>query len=135
MGAYLNDYDRYALLAQNMHQAVRLVVDTGMHAMRWSRAKAVEYMRRHELESETQIESESLRYAMGEPAQALAYRVGSRKILELRSRAEKTLGTSFDVREFHQSILGSGPMPLQLLDGHVQWWIEQAKKKSVVSTR
>ncbi|HET9166169.1 MAG TPA: DUF885 domain-containing protein, partial [Candidatus Angelobacter sp.] len=63
MGAYLNDYDRYALLAQNMHQAVRLVVDTGMHAIRWSRAKAVEYMRQHELESETQIESESLRYA------------------------------------------------------------------------
>jgi len=135
MGAYLDDYDRYALLAQNMHQSVRLVVDTGMHTMRWSRAKAVEYMRQHELESETQIESESLRYAMGEPAQALAYSVGSRKILELRSRAEKTLGTSFDVREFHQSILGSGPMPLEVLDEHVQWCIEQAKKKPAVSTR
>jgi uncharacterized protein (DUF885 family) len=135
MGAYLDDYDRYALLAQNMHQSVRLVVDTGMHAMRWSRAKAVEYMRQHELESETQIESESLRYAMGEPAQALAYSVGSHKILELRSRAEKALGTSFDVREFHQWVLESGPMPLEVLDEHARWCIEQAKKKLVASTR
>ena len=135
MGAYLDDYDRYALLAQNMHQAVRLVVDTGMHAMRWSRAKAVEYMRQHELESETQIESESLRYSMGEPAQALAYSVGSRKILELRSRAEKALGTNFDVREFHQSILGSGPMPLEVLDQHVKWCIEQARKKPISHSR
>jgi uncharacterized protein (DUF885 family) len=135
MGVYRDDYDRYALLAQNMHQSVRLVVDTGIHAMRWSRSKVVEYMRQHELESETQIESESLRYSMGEPAQALAYSVGSRKILELRSRAEKALGTSFDQREFHQWILGSGPMPLEVLDEHVQWCIEQAKKKSLVSTR
>lgn len=129
MGAYRDDYDRYALLAQEMHQSVRLVVDTGMHAMRWSRAKAKEYMRQHELESETQIESESLRYSIGTPAQALAYRVGSRKILELRKRAEKELGPKFDLREFHGWILDSGPMPLEVLDWHVEWCIEQAKKQ------
>ena len=92
-------------------------------------------MRQHELESETQIESESLRYSMGTPAQALAYSVGSRKILELRSRAEKALGTSFDLREFHQWILGSGPMPLEVLDEHVQWCIEQARKKPISVSR
>ena len=128
MGAYRDGYDRYALLAQEMHQSVRLVVDTGMHAMRWSRAKAKEFMRQHELESETQIESESLRYSMGTPAQALAYRVGSRKILELRRRTEKELGPNFDLREFHGWILDSGPMPLEVLDWHVSWCIEQAKK-------
>jgi len=130
MGAYRDDYDRYALLAQEMHQSVRLVVDTGMHAMRWSRAQAREYMRQHELESETQIESESLRYSMGTPAQALAYRTGSREILELRHQAEKALGPKFDLREFHGWILDSGPMPLEVLAQHVAWNIEQAKKKA-----
>jgi len=129
MGAYRDDYDRYALLAQEMHQSVRLVVDTGMHAMRWSRSKAKGYMRQHELESETQIESESLRYSMGTPAQALAYRVGSRKILELRNRAEKELGPNFNLRAFHGWILDSGPLPLEVLDQHVSWCIEQAKKE------
>jgi uncharacterized protein (DUF885 family) len=129
MGAYRDDYDRYALLAQEMHQSVRLVVDTGMHAMKWSRAKAKGYMRQHELESETQIESESLRYSMGTPAQALAYRVGSRKIRELRKRAEKELGPNFNLRAFHAWILDSGPMPLEVLDQHVSWCIQQAKKE------
>lgn len=129
MGAYRDDYDRYALLAQDMHQAVRLVVDTGMHAMRWSRAKAKEFMRQHELESEVQIESESLRYSTGTPAQALAYRAGSRKILELRKNAEKELGPTFDLRAFHGWALDSGPMPLQVLDWHISWCIEQAKKQ------
>jgi uncharacterized protein (DUF885 family) len=129
MGAYRDDYDRYALLAQEMHQSVRLVVDTGMHAMKWSRAKAKGYMRQHELESETQIESESLRYSMGTPAQALAYRVGSRKIRELRKRAEKELGPNFNLRAFHAWILDSGPMALEVLDQHVSWCIQQAKKE------
>ena len=133
MGAYSDDYDRYALLAQDMHQAVRLVVDTGMHAMHWSRAKAKEYMRQHELESETQIESESLRYSMGTPAQALAYRTGRRDILELRNKAARELGTRFDLREFHDWILGSGPMPLEVLAWHVDWCIEQAKKKPPIA--
>ena len=133
MEAYRDDYDRYALLAQNMHQSVRLVVDTGMHAMKWSRSKAMEYMRQHELESETQIKSESLRYSMGIPAQALAYRMGSGEILELREKAQKELGKKFDIREFHDWILGSGPMPLEVLAEHVAWCIEQAKKQPAQS--
>ena len=134
MGAYRDDYDRYALLAQDMHQAVRLVVDTGMHAMRWSRAKAKEYMRQHELESETQIESESLRYSLGTPAQALAYRVGSGEILRLREKAKNELGKKFDIREFHDWVLGSGPMPLEVLAWHVDWCIKQARNKSGVAS-
>jgi uncharacterized protein (DUF885 family) len=103
------------------------VVDTGMHAMKWSRGKAMEYMRQHELESETQIKSESLRYSMAIPAQALAYRIGSGEILELREKAQKELGKKFDIREFHDWVLGSGPMPLEVLAEHVAWCIEQAK--------
>jgi uncharacterized protein (DUF885 family) len=129
MGAYRDDYDRYGLLAQEMHQSVRLVVDTGMHAMHWSRAQAKEFMRQHELESETQIESESLRYAMGTPAQALAYRIGSHEMLELRNKAANALGSSFNLKEFHGWILDSGPMPLEVLAWHVDWCIEQARKK------
>src|SRR5207253_2761718 len=127
-----NDYDRYALLAQNMHQSVRLVVDTGLNYMGWSLEQATQYMREHELESETQIKTELLRYTTGTPAQALAYKMGSHEILALREKARKELGKNFDIREFHDWVLGSGPMPLEVLDGHVQWCIEQAKKKSGV---
>ena len=73
MGAYTDEYDRYALLAQNVHQSLRLVVDTGLHSLGWTLEQAKEYMREHELESDVQIQTEASRYSMGEPAQALAY--------------------------------------------------------------
>ena len=129
MGAYHDDYDRYALLAQNMHQSVRLVVDTGLNYMGWSLEQATTYMREHELESETQIRTELLRYTTGTPAQALAYKMGSREILALREKARKELRKNFDIREFHDWVLGSGPMPLEVLAWHVDWCIEQAKRK------
>lgn len=134
MGAYLDDYDRYALLAQNVHQSVRLVVDTGLNYMGWSLAQATEYMREHELESETQIKTELSRYSTGTPAQALAYKLGSNKILELRAKAQKALGKRFDIRQFHGWILDSGPMPLEVLEQHVSWCIEQAKKKPALAS-
>jgi uncharacterized protein (DUF885 family) len=130
MGAYHDDYDRYALLAQNMHQSVRLVVDTGLNYMGWSLEQATNYMREHELESETQIKTELLRYTTGTPAQALAYKMGSHEVLQLRKKARKELGKNFDIREFHDWILGSGPMPLEVLAWHVDWCIQQSKEKS-----
>ncbi|HEV8491834.1 MAG TPA: DUF885 domain-containing protein, partial [Candidatus Angelobacter sp.] len=129
MGAYEDDYDRYALLAQNVHQSLRLVVDTGFHSLGWSLEQAKKYMREHELESDVQIDTEASRYSMGEPAQALAYKLGSNEILRLRAKAEKELGKNFDIREFHDWILGSGALPLKILAQHVDWCIEQAKKR------
>ena len=129
MGAYQDDYDRYALLAQNIHQSLRLVVDTGFHSLGWSLEQATEYMREHELESEIQIQTEASRYSMGEPAQALAYKLGSNEMLRLRAKAEKELGKNFDIREFHDWILGSGALPLGILEQHVDWCIQQAKKR------
>ncbi|HET8887363.1 MAG TPA: DUF885 domain-containing protein [Candidatus Angelobacter sp.] len=129
MGAYTDDYDRYALLAQNVHQSLRLVVDTGFHALGWSLEQATQYMREHELESDIQIQTEASRYSMGEPAQALAYKLGSNEMLRLRARAQKELGKDFDIREFHDWILGSGPLPLEILEQHIDWCIERAKKE------
>jgi uncharacterized protein (DUF885 family) len=130
MGAYVDDYDRYGLLAQNVHQSVRLVVDTGLHYMGWSLAHATNYMREHEIESDAQIQTEVSRYSMEEPAQALAYKLGSNEILRLRARAQKKLGKKFDIRDFHECVLGSGPMPLEVLDQHVDWCIKEAEKRS-----
>ncbi|HSK44498.1 MAG TPA: DUF885 family protein, partial [Candidatus Binatia bacterium] len=127
MGAYADDYDRYALLAQNVHQSLRLVVDTGFHSLGWTLEQAKSYMRDHELESDLQIQTEASRYSMGEPAQALAYKLGSNEMLRLRAKAQKELGKKFDIRQFHDWVLDSGPMPLEVLDQHVDWCIEQAK--------
>ena len=129
MGAYTDDYDRYALLAQNVHQSLRLVVDTGFHSLGWTLEQAKKYMLEHELESDVQIESEASRYSMGEPAQALAYKLGSNEMLRLRAKAQKELGKKFDIRQFHDWILGSGALPLGILEQHVDWCIQQAKKR------
>ncbi|HEX7288258.1 MAG TPA: DUF885 domain-containing protein [Candidatus Angelobacter sp.] len=130
MGAYVDDYDRYALLAQNVHQSLRLVVDTGFHSLGWTLDQAKEYMREHELESDVQIETEASRYSMGTPAQALAYKLGSNEMLRLRARAQRELGKNFDIREFHECILGSGALPLAVLSQHVDWCIKQKKEST-----
>jgi uncharacterized protein (DUF885 family) len=130
MGAYTDDYDRYALLAQNVHQSLRMVVDTGFHSLGWTLEQAKEYMREHELESDVQIETEASRYSMGTPAQALAYKLGSNEMLRLRAEAQKELGKNFDIRQFHDWILGSGPLPLKVLDQHVEWCIKEVKKRA-----
>lgn len=129
MGMYANPYDRYGRLAMEMFVTVRLVVDTGMNALGWSRAKAMEYMRDHLLESDTQIATESLRYSCDIPGQALAYKIGARKIRELRQEAEQALGSRFDVRRFHDAMLGSGSLPLPTLERHIDWFIEQERKR------
>jgi uncharacterized protein (DUF885 family) len=123
-GLFADPYDQYGRLMMDMFLSVRLVVDTGMNALGWSRERAMDYMREHTLESEEQIRTESLRYAVDMPGQALAYKMGSRGFRELRAKAQQALGSRFDVRKFHDAVLMSGSMPMRTLETHVDWWIE-----------
>lgn len=125
MGLYAEPYDRYGRLAMEMFLASRLVVDTGMNALGWSREQALDFLRERVLESEAQLATETLRYAVDMPGQALAYKTGAMAIQDLRRRAEEALGERFDIRRFHQAVLGHGAMPLDVLDEHVDWWIER----------
>jgi uncharacterized protein (DUF885 family) len=126
--------DPYSLIGRHlldMMLATRLVVDTGMNYFGWPRTKAVQFMREHMIESETQIYTESLRYSVRTPAQALGYKLGSIKMMELRAKAENELGDKFDIKRFHQAVLGNGAMPLFLLEKHIDWFIEQEKGNRV----
>jgi uncharacterized protein (DUF885 family) len=100
-----------------------------MNALGWSRARAIAYMKENTLESEAEIATETLRYSCDIPGQALAYKMGSAKIRELRVESERALGPGFDVRRFHDAVLGSGPMPLTLLERHVDWFIETERAR------
>jgi uncharacterized protein (DUF885 family) len=119
MGLYDDPYDRYGRLMMDMMLSVRLVVDTGMNAMGWPRERAADFMRENTLLSDTEIATETLRYAVDIPAQALAYKIGSLKMIELRRNAQQQLGPRFDVRQFHEWIIGSGSMPLPILEQHL----------------
>jgi len=125
MGMYADPYDLYGRLSMEMFVTVRLVVDTGMNALGWSRAKAVEFMRDNLMETDTQIQTESLRYSADIPGQALAYKMGALKIRELREKARAALGDRFDVRRFHDAVLGSGSLPMTTLERHVDWAVQQ----------
>lgn len=129
MGLYSDPWDEYGRLGMDMFLSNRLVVDTGMNLLGWPRQKAIDYMLDHVLESETQVVSETLRYSADMPGQALAYKMGSRKIRELRTRAESALGDRFDIRRFHEAVIGSGSMPLAVLEKHIDWWIGEEKKR------
>ncbi|MGB1448444.1 MAG: DUF885 domain-containing protein [Flavobacteriaceae bacterium] len=122
LGLYEDPYQYFGMLAAEMHRAIRLVVDTGLHAKGWTREQAIQYSLENESESEDTITSEIERY-MANPAQALSYKIGQLKIRELRARAEAALGEAFDIREFHRVILESGSMPLALLENKVNVWI------------
>lgn len=113
----------YGRLEMEIWRAVRLVVDTGIHALGWSREQALAYMSQHLTLPKATIEAEVDRY-IGWPAQALAYKLGEIKVRELRERATDTLGPKFDLREFHDRVIDCGPVTLQLLDRHVQEWID-----------
>ena len=109
--------------------SVRLVVDTGMNHLKWPRSRAMEWMREHTLHSETEIHTETLRYSTDIPGQALAYKMGELRILELRERARKSLGDKFDIRRFHQAVLGSGALPMTLLERRIDQFIAEEKKR------
>jgi uncharacterized protein (DUF885 family) len=131
MGIYTDPYERCGRIMQDLFMSVRLVVDTGMNYLQWPRQKAKEFMKKYLLLSDVEIETETLRYSTGIPAQALGYKIGSIKIWELRKRAEKALGPKFDIRRFHDAILDSGTMPLFLLEKHVDHFIEKEKKGKI----
>ncbi len=124
LGLYEDPFQYFGMLSMEMHRAIRLVVDAGIHAKGWTREQAIQYSLENEAESEASIIAEIERY-MVMPGQALSYKIGQLKIRELRSRAEKALGTDFDIREFHNQVLGSGSLPLMLLEEKIDNWIDQ----------
>jgi len=124
VGMYENPCERYGRLVFDAFLTCRLVVDTGMNALGWPLERARQYMREHTLLTEGEIRSETIRYSTDIPAQSLAYKMGELKMHELRDRARRVRGTSFDIREFHDIVLGSGALPLQVLDWHVSQWLD-----------
>ena len=128
LGLYTDPYQYFGMLGMEMHRAIRLVVDTGIHAKGWSREKAIQYSLDNEAEGEASITSEIERY-MANPGQALSYKIGQLKIRELRANAEKQLGENFDIREFHNQILETGSIPLALLENKINDWIATKQKK------
>ncbi|MEO0526460.1 MAG: DUF885 domain-containing protein [Bacteroidota bacterium] len=126
LGLYDDPYQYFGMLGAEMHRAIRLVVDTGLHSKGWSREKAIQYSLDNEAESEAGIISEIERY-MANPGQALSYKIGQLKIRELRAKAEKTLGDSFDIRKFHNEVLETGCVPLALLEEKIDSWIAANK--------
>jgi uncharacterized protein (DUF885 family) len=123
MGFYEDPYSDFGRLSTELWRAVRLVTDTGLHAKRWSREQAIDYFRRNSLLSERDIVKEVERY-LTNPGQATSYKIGELKIMELRARAQTALGDRFDIRDFHAVVLGSGSVPLDVLEDQVDTWIE-----------
>jgi uncharacterized protein (DUF885 family) len=125
MGMYADPYARAGRLAMDLFLSTRLVVDTGMNALGWSREKGMAYMREHTFESDLQIDTESLRYSADYHGQALAYKLGARKFHELREQVKKAQGEKFDLPAFHAWVLGAGAMPLTVLEGHAACLIRE----------
>jgi uncharacterized protein (DUF885 family) len=125
-GFYTDPYSDFGRLSMEMWRACRLVVDTGIHWLDWSRPKAIAYMQEHSAQSLHNIEAEVDRY-IGWPGQALAYKMGELKIRELRALAENELGNDFDIRAFHDAVLGGGAVPLDTLEASIKEWIAAQK--------
>lgn len=126
LGLYNDPYQYFGMLSSEMHRAIRLVVDTGLHSKGWTREQAIKYSLENEAESEASIIAEIERY-MAIPGQALSYKIGQLKIIELRKKAEKEMKDKFDVKVYHQKVLESGVMPLALLEKKINDWISTAK--------
>ncbi|PJJ10556.1 uncharacterized protein (DUF885 family) [Flavobacterium sp. 1] len=124
LGLYQDPYQYFGMLGNEMHRAVRLVVDTGLHSKGWTREQAIKYSMQNEAESEAGITVEIERY-MAIPGQALSYKIGQLKILELRKRAQDKMGAKFDIKKFHEKVLESGVMPLALLEKKIDSWINE----------
>jgi uncharacterized protein (DUF885 family) len=127
MGFYTDPYAKFGQLTYEMWRAIRLVVDTGMHALGWSRQQAIDFFKDNAGKSEHDIEVEVDRYIVW-PGQALAYKLGELKIKELRAYAEKELGPKFDIRLFHDEVLKNGAVPLSVLETHIKEWVGERKK-------
>jgi uncharacterized protein (DUF885 family) len=122
LGLYEDPYQYFGMLGNEMHRAIRLVVDTGLHSKGWTREQAIQYSLENEAESEASIISEIERY-MAIPGQALSYKIGQLKIMELRRKASTEMSEKFDIKIFHQKVLESGVMPLALLETKINDWI------------
>jgi uncharacterized protein (DUF885 family) len=126
VGFYKDPYSDYGRLQGDIWRAIRLVVDTGVHSQHWTRQQMVDYFHDHSAINETSVQAETDRY-IAWPSQALAYKVGQLKILELRERAKTALGAKFDIKAFHDEVLDSGALPLDVLDQRVSDWIAKQK--------
>ena len=128
IGFYQDPYSDYGRLEADMWRAIRLVVDTGVHSQHWTRQQMVDYFHEHSAIDETNVQSEIDRY-IGWPGQALGYKMGQLKILELRDRARTALGPKFDLKAFHDVVLDSGALPLDVLEKQVDAWIATEKAR------
>jgi uncharacterized protein (DUF885 family) len=126
MGFYQNPYSNYGRLDDEMWRAARLVVDTGIHYKKWKREQVVQYLRDHSSQNEAYFQAETDRY-IAWPGQALAYKIGQLTILRLREKARAELGAKFDIRAFHDEVLGGGALPLDVLEQRIDRWIARVK--------
>jgi uncharacterized protein (DUF885 family) len=124
MGFYKDPYSKFGQLTYEMWRAIRLVVDTGMHYLGWSRQQAIDFFKENAGKSEHDIVVEIDRYIVW-PGQALAYKIGELKIKELRAWATEALGDNFDIRAFHDEVLGKGAVPLSVLEANIRAWVEE----------
>ena len=127
MGLYSSDVDRLGMLSFDAWRACRLVVDTGIHSMGWSRQQAIDYMTENSLLADNNIVNEVDRY-IGWPGQALAYKIGQREILNLRDEAKRRLGARFDIKAFHDAVLENGAVALPVLRQEVEAYIALAER-------
>lgn len=127
VGFYTDPYSDYGRLQDEMLRAIRLVVDTGFHAKKWPREKVVEFFHAHSTIDEPTVQSETNRY-IAIPGQALGYKIGQLTISRLRDKAQAELGAAFDIRGFHDEILGAGPLPLDVLEKRIDAWVISKKK-------
>ena len=128
MGLYDDPYDLYARLVTEMFMSCRLVLDTGMNQLGWSLERAREFITPRVIYSDAEIATELMRYSADLHGQALGYRMGLLRITEARERAEEALGDDFDIKAFHAAVIGSGAMPMVVLDEHIEWWIEEQQR-------
>jgi len=128
LGLYTDPYQYFGCLSEEMHRAIRLVVDVGIHLKGWTREKAIQYSLDNEMESEADITAEIERY-MAIPGQALSYKIGQLKIIELRQKAEEQLKDKFSIQKFHDQLLSYGCLPLSVLEKSIKLWIKEQKKQ------
>jgi uncharacterized protein (DUF885 family) len=134
MGIYRTAYERFGQLSMDMWRACRLVVDTGLHVMGWTREQAVACLRDNSALSDQMVEKEVDRY-IGWPGQALAYKIGQLEIIDIREKARARLGPCFDIRRFHDAVLGSGAVPLSVLRLRMGSWVDDEARAGCAGPR
>jgi uncharacterized protein (DUF885 family) len=134
VGFYQDPYNDYGRLQDEMLRAIRLVVDTGFHSKKWNRQQVVDFFHDHSAIDEVEVQSETDRY-ISDPGQALAYKIGQLKILELRERSKKELGDRFDIRKFHDTVLDAGALPLDVLSARVDAWVASERARGIAAAK